>query len=385
VGEVLVSDKDEGVVWKLTAAGVTNLAGIPGNPGGADGLGAQVRLALPRGIAVGPAGMVFFADAHRLRAIAPGGGLAPLPGGGNGAGEDRFFDLPSGLAADTNGNVYVADRYTIRKITPDGEVSVLAGTEGTAGHGNGLGTNAQFSDMEKGLALDGAGNLYVGDGFNDLIRKVTPHGTNWVVSTLAGQFGAGTFADGAGTHATFNKPCGVAVDRDGIVYVADSGNHVIRKITPEGMVSTLAGVAKQSGLADGPVTKALFNTPEGVAVDAAGNVWVVDTGNRRLRRITPEGQVVTIASSSPTPGPGEVAPVSKPPPPVTLPPTAQSCIRLARAGVGEGVILAFVRGQFAHEEHKEPPLTWEQILYLEDQGVPENVISVLTSEVAPRR
>jgi sugar lactone lactonase YvrE len=158
-------------------------------------------------------------------------------------------------------------------------VSTLAGN-GDAGFADGTGTAAQFNGPV-GVAVDGAGNVYVADVFNNRIRKITPEG---VVSTLAGN-GHADFADGIGKAARFNRPDGVAVDGAGNVYVADRANHSIRKITPEGVVSTLAGNG-YSDFADGTGTAARFDGNAGVGVDGAGNVYVADTFNHRIRKIT---------------------------------------------------------------------------------------------------
>ena len=195
----------------------------------------------------------------------------------DGLGTTAQFNFPSGVALDAGGNVYVADfsNNLIRKITPEGLVSSLAGS--TEGFRDGSGTSAQFNSPI-GVAVDAAGNVYVADSFNNRIRKITPEG---LVSTLAGSTVG--FRDGAGTSAQFSYPIGVEVDAAGNVYVADYGNHLIRKITPEGLVSTLAG--STVGFRDGSGTSAQFNGPTGVAVDAEGNVYVADESNHLIRRI----------------------------------------------------------------------------------------------------
>jgi DNA-binding beta-propeller fold protein YncE len=168
-----------------------------------------------------------------------------------------------------------------RALIPMGEttVSTLAG-DGTAGDTNGLGTAARFNNPD-GIAVDAAGYVYVTDLSNRRIRKISPAG---MVSTLAGTGTLG-YADGPGTSAQFELPHGVAVDSAGNVYVADTSNHRIRKISPAGMVTTLAG-SGTGAFADGPGTSAQFNLPWGVAVDATGNVYVVDLGNSRIRKIS---------------------------------------------------------------------------------------------------
>ena len=211
-------------------------------------------------------------------------------GAANGPGNTASFSTPQGVAVDAAGNVYVADRMNnmIRKITPDGIVSTVAGT-GQIGSANGPGNTATFNSP-MGIAVDSAGYIYVADIMNNMIRKVTPDG---VVSTLAGTGQQGS-ANGPGNTASFNLPKGVAVDTAGNVYVADGGNNMIRKITPAGVVSTLAGTG-QIGSTDGPGISASFSNPYGVAVDGVGIVYVGDYGNYSVRKIASDGTVSTFA------------------------------------------------------------------------------------------
>ncbi len=176
--------------------------------------------------------------------------------------------------------------HKIRKITPAGEVSTLAGS-GAYGFADGDGINAKFY-FPKGIALDASGNLYVADDINHRIRKITPTGT---VTTIAGSTSGSD--DGDGINAKFNNPRGVTLDAAGNIYVADAGNHRIRKITPTGTVSTIAG--STVGVTEGIGTAAKFNTPAGVAVDASGNIYVADDENERIRKITTNGTVSTLA------------------------------------------------------------------------------------------
>jgi sugar lactone lactonase YvrE len=194
---------------------------------------------------------------------------------------------------DGAGNAYVADteNHTIRKVTPGGTVTTLAGLGGSSGSADGTGSAARFY-WPYGVAVDSAGNVYVADTWNYTIRKVTPGG---VVTTLAGLAGTGGSTDGTGSAARFNYPSGVAVDSAGTVYVADRGNHTIRKVTPGGAVTTLAGLADSYGSADGTGSAARFDSPRGVAVDSAGNVYVADYYNNTIRKVTPGGVVTTLA------------------------------------------------------------------------------------------
>ncbi|MDB6018834.1 MAG: hypothetical protein JWR19_3323 [Pedosphaera sp.] len=206
-----------------------------------------------------------------------------------------LFSDPTGLAMDGNGNIYVADNqnHTIRKLSPDGVVSTLAGRAGQAGSADGTGTNAFFNNPS-GVALDNNGTLYITDTGNHTIRRIAPSGA---VDTLAGKAGESGTTNATGNLARFNTPLGIAVDQSGVLYVADSANQLIRRITSAGAVSTLAGIPEVWGSADGPVNTATFNCPAGVAVDNNGNVYVSDSNNHAIRKITPAGAVTTWAGS----------------------------------------------------------------------------------------
>jgi serine/threonine-protein kinase len=210
--------------------------------------------------------------------------------------EESFYG-PEGVAVDGSGNVYVADTNTnkIRKISPTEVVTTLAGGGGSgwnwSGSEDGAGTAASFNSP-KGVAVDSSGNVYVADTGNHKIRKITSAG---VVTTIAGTGTQGS-TDGTGTAASFNSPKGVAVDSTGNVYVADSGNHKIRKITSAGVVATLAGMGTQ-GSSDGTGTSASFWGPVGVAIDSGGNIYVAEEFNSKIRKITAAGVVTTLAGS----------------------------------------------------------------------------------------
>ncbi|MDB5124787.1 MAG: repeat-containing protein [Mucilaginibacter sp.] len=224
------------------------------------------------------------------------------PGYLDASGLSAQFNNPQGVSVDSRGNVYVSDSYNslIREITPAGSVSTMAGNQ-TIGYNDGQATAAQFYGPA-GSAFDVQGNLYVADLGNNVIRKITPSG---VVSTYAGTGIAGYY-DGAATLASktgstdvlaqFNSPQAVAVDASGNLYVADRGNNMIRKITTAGRVSTIAGV-KAQGFIDATGTAAAFNGPSGVAVDAQGNIYVTDEGNSAIRKITTANVVTTIAGN----------------------------------------------------------------------------------------
>src|SRR5687768_1638916 len=204
----------------------------------------------------------------------------------------RFSD-PFGVAVAADGSIYVADAgdaQRIRRITPDGLVSTVAG--GGRGYVDGAASLARF-DTPSALAIDAAGVLYVADTGNHVIRRITPDG---IVSTIAGDGVAG-YRDGAAAEARFNGPVGVAVDGAGRIIVADTYNDRIRAIERDGTVVTIAG-SEWRGHADGSAADARFDTPCGVAIDADGNVYVADTGNDALRRISPGGDVSTVDAAA---------------------------------------------------------------------------------------
>ncbi|MBI4658526.1 MAG: immunoglobulin domain-containing protein [Verrucomicrobia bacterium] len=277
----------------------STFAGVAGQPGSADGIGTLARFDKPDGVAVDSGGNVYVADLfnHTIRMITSGGvvstvaGLAGNPGSVDGPGSVARFRSPSGVAADGAGNVYVADggNHTIRKITLGGAVSTLAGSAGVNGITDGPGIAARF-DLPSDVSLDGAGNVFVADLNNNRIRKLTPDG---VVSTLAGSVQG--FSDGTGSEARFFLPGGVVVDSQGNVYVGDNANHTIRRITPVGVVGTLAGLEGVSGPVDGTGSATRFNSPWGLAVDTTGNLYVADLLNHTIRMITPRGEVSTVA------------------------------------------------------------------------------------------
>ena len=218
-------------------------------------------------------------------------GLATNIGSADGTNSAARFNQPMGVAVDTNGNVYVADMFndTIRKITPVGTNWVTTTIAGLAEHdGIADGTNsvARF-EWPYGVAVDADGNVYVADTLNHTIRKIVPVGTNWVTSTIAGSSGHHGTTDGTNSAARFYQPYGVAVDSGGNLYVADMANDTIRKITPVGtnwVVSTIAGQALNHGSTDGTNNAALFYSPYGVALDSHGNMYVADTGNHTIRQ-----------------------------------------------------------------------------------------------------
>jgi uncharacterized repeat protein (TIGR02543 family) len=216
-------------------------------------------------------------------------------GSNDGVGTNASFNGPAGIAVDSSGNVFVADswNHTIRKITTNGSVSTYAGLAGTSGSTDGAISSARFKSPY-GLAIDKTNNLYVADLGNHTIRKITPTG---VVSTLAGTAGSLGTTDGQGSIARFKYPKGLTVDATGTVYVADTDNHTIRRISTYGLVNTVAGTAGSAGNANGLTTTAQFNSPRGIAVDSGGNLYVADTGNHTIRKVDNTGNVTTLAGA----------------------------------------------------------------------------------------
>ncbi|MEI6232740.1 MAG: PKD domain-containing protein [Planctomycetota bacterium] len=303
-GNLYVSDSGNNTIRKITSAAVVStVAGAPSTIGSANGSGTSAYFYYPQGIATDTAGNFYVSDTanHAIRKVTPAGvvstlaGLAGTFGTLDGTGTNALFDYPQGLALDSTGNVFVADYYnhTIRKITPAGVVTTFAGTAGTLGSADGTGTAAKFN-YPLGVAIDSLNNVYVADSGNYTIRKISPAG---LVSTYAGTSGVVGSANGTGPAASFYVPSGLATDTSNNVYVTDQYNHTIRKIAPGGVVTTVAGHAGINGSADGNGTAAYFYLPYGIKVDAAGNIYVADFGNQTIRFITPANDVTTLAGS----------------------------------------------------------------------------------------
>lgn len=278
-GNLLVGDLGTTKIYRITPAGIVTLLATGEPP-----------FTAPIAVAAGRDGAVVVADsnARTVYRIAPDGTVTD-PGRAPGA---PPLSSPTGVAVDDQGNIFVVNPSgsNLFKFTPRGGL-LLTGRAGETGGTDGSLAVARF-DKPRGIAIDPAGNIYVADEGNHTIRKVTPAG---VVSTLAGTAGAVGSTDGTGALARFGAPRGLAVDAAGTVYVADTDNHTIRRITRSGTVTTPAGRAGEAGTADGPGTLARFNKPRGIAVDTSGNVYIADTDNHTIRLITPTGLVTTIA------------------------------------------------------------------------------------------
>jgi Immunoglobulin domain/NHL repeat len=280
---------------------VATLAGLAGSSGSADGIGSVARFADPSDVAVDAGGNVYVADTgnHTVRKVTPAGvvttlaGLTGVSGSSDGSDSARF-NHPAGVAVDSSGNVYVADtdNNEIRKVTASGVVSTLAGVAGVSGSSDGAGSAATFNGPS-GIVADATGDLYVADTLNHTIRKISPAGG---VTTIAGVAGASGAVDATGSAARFNGPQGLALDASSNLFVADTNNDVIRRIvTASGAVTTVAGQAGIAGSADGVMGQAEFHYPSSVAVDALGNLYVADTDNHTVREVVSSGAVSTLA------------------------------------------------------------------------------------------
>jgi sugar lactone lactonase YvrE len=294
-GNMYVADTVNGTIRKVAAGLVSTYAGFAGNFGSADGTGTNAQFKGAQGMAVDNAGNVYVADTANgtIRMISAGGVVTTMAGSAgtfgsvDGEGTNAQFNLPEGVAVDSSGDVYVADtgNGTIREVSAGGVVSTLAGLAGSPGSADGTNSSALFN-WPTAVAVDPSGNVYVSDTWNHTIRQLSPTGGNWVVNTLAGQAGSWGDADGTNSSARFYLPRGLAVDSAGNVYVADSGNQTIRKLTPAGtnwVVSTVGGVSGLSGGADGTGGGALFDYPAGLTMDSSNNLYLADSANDTLR------------------------------------------------------------------------------------------------------
>ena len=318
---------------------VTTVAGVAGSFAHTDGVGTAARFKNPKTLSIDSSGNLYVPDSdNNIRKITTAGGtytastLFQNSFNGNGSvytvssvipyGSDFLFTDNAGelikyilasssyntsldgvyaddiggnsLAIDSGNNIYLTDAYSIWKITPAGSYSCFAGS-GTSASGstNGTGTSARFSNPT-GIAIDSSNNLFVSDTGNNTIRKITSAG---VVTTIAGTAGSSGSTDAAGSAARFNSPWDIDIDAAGNLYVADRGNNLIRKLTNNSgtyTVSTIAGTAGSSGSADGTGLSARFNVPTGLAVDASGIIYVSDTGNNTIRRLAPPSMTIDV-------------------------------------------------------------------------------------------
>ena len=308
-GTVFVADTGNHTIRKISPSGeVTTLAGEAGISGHSDGLGIAAHFFSPTAITRAPNGDLFVADTanHLIRRITPDGLVSSFAGNAGTAGSSdggpdvaRFYS-PKALTIDNEGTLYLADsdNCLIRKISPEGNVTTLAGQVRFSDNIDGIGTAASFYDPQ-GIVVDAAHNVYVADPSSGTIRRIAA--SDNMVTTLAGDINATGVGriDGIGTATLFNEPRGLALTTDGALLVADSGNHALRKVTPDAVVSTFAVTPPaEYGAIDAAGTSARFRSPFGLTADGNGNLYIADTGNRTIRRISPSGEVTTIAGTA---------------------------------------------------------------------------------------
>ncbi len=299
-GNIYIADTDDHTIWKVSPAHQkTLLAGSSRLPGVTDAQGTNARFNSPGALALDPAGNLVVADTgnHAIRRIAPDGtvttlaGSPGLPGSADGLGALARFNAPNGLVVAASGAMYIADtqNHTIRFLAVDGTVTTYAGSAGNPGLSNGAGAIARFN-QPTGLALAPNGSLYVSDYGNSCIRLIDATAT---ATTFAGAPNTHGLTDGSATTALFYQPMGIALDATGVLWVADSRNHAIRRVAADGTVTRVAG-SGTLGNTDANGTAALFNLPCGIATTPAGSLLVADTHNHILRDLTPTGAVTTL-------------------------------------------------------------------------------------------
>lgn len=323
-----IAEADGHIIRRMDADGLmTTLAGKAGEPGSADGEAVDARFNVPASMAKASDGAIYITDSgnHTIRKLTLYDGIVSTLAGTSarrdhvgGSGAAARFNSPVGLATDTQGNVFVADygNARLRKITPEGGVTSLAEITGANSIATDAAGNIYVADLDnstikkvtkegvvttladsaaafshpQGIAVDTVGNVYVADSDHHVIRKIS---TNGAITLFAGAGIAGS-ADAVGVDAKFNSPRGLAIGTDNTLYVADTNNHVIRKITMDGTVSTVAGSAGNPGSVDASGVDARFSRPQAVAIDGANAIYVADTGNNLVRKIRTDGEVTTL-------------------------------------------------------------------------------------------
>jgi sugar lactone lactonase YvrE len=295
-----------GDIATLAGTGVSGLGN--GAFGGDGGPATDARLWAVRDIAIDNAGNLFIADGgnHRVRKVDTNGVITTVAGtgvpgstGDGGPATAATLFYPSSLAIGAGGTLYIADggNNRVRKVTPDGVISAVAGTGAWGFSGDGGPATAAQLYQPQGLALDEVGNLYIADTSNERVRKVTPNG---VITTVAGNGNLATFSGDGGpaTAAGLWSPNSVAVDRAGNLFIADTYNRRIRKVARDGVITTVAGNGVVGFSGDGgPATSAALRYPHGIAVDGDGTIYIADTNNDRVRKVAPDGIITTVAGN----------------------------------------------------------------------------------------
>ncbi len=329
-GELYMADALNYRIFKVSKEGtISTIAGNGGNESSGDGGPATAAgISGPNGLAFDAAGNLYVAEAggivtypvgngvlnladsgRRIRKIAVNGTITTVAGNGAAeySGDGSLATMaqlnePWGVAADSNGNLYISDsgNHTVRKIAAGGIITTIAGTgvRGSAGDG-GPAARAQLN-VPLGIAVDGSGNIFVAECLNPRIRRISASG---VITAVAGNGVPGDGGDGGpAVDAQLSCPHGVAVDSSGALYIADTDNHRLRKVAPDGTISTIAGNGVHGFAGDGgPARNAQLYSPTSLALDAAGNLYIADTGNNRIRRIARDGTISTVAGCADPP------------------------------------------------------------------------------------
>ncbi|MFJ5927388.1 RICIN domain-containing protein [Kitasatospora sp. NPDC092948] len=296
-GTVCAADSGNHRIRKVTTDGrITTIAGDgTAGFGGDGGPAASARLNSPREVAVDGAGTLYIADSgnHRIRKITTDGRITTIAGtgtpgfdGDNGPAASALLNHPFGVAVDGAGTLYIADsgNHRVRKVAADGRITTIAGTGAPGFDGDGGPADQARLNRPSGVAVDGAGDAYIADADNHRVRKVSADGT---ISTVAGTGTAGFDGDGGpADQARLDLPLGLVVDSTGALCIADSGNHRIRKVAADGTISTIAGTGTAGFDGDGgPAGQARLNGPCGLALDCVDALYIADAGNHRIRRI----------------------------------------------------------------------------------------------------
>ena len=305
-GNLFFADRGNDRIRKVDSAGVITTVAGTGEFGfsGDGGPAVSAQLYVPSGVAVDGVGNLFIADwgNDRIRKVDTAGVITTIAGtgalGDGGPATEARLDIPWGVAVDGAGNLFITDsaNLRIRKVDSAGVITTVAGTGNRGFSGDGGSATEARLDSPWGVAVDGAGNLFFADRGNDRIRKVDSAG---VITTVAGTGNLGFSGDGGpATAARLSSPSGVAVDGVGNLFIADWGNDRIRKVDPAGVITTIAGTGEFGFSGDGgPATEARLGSPWGVAVDGAGNLFIADEGNNRIRKVDPAGVITTIAGT----------------------------------------------------------------------------------------
>lgn len=304
-GNVYIADASHNVIRKVNTAGIISTLAGNGTSGfsGDGGAATGAQLAGPDGVAVDKAGNLYIADSGnmRIRKVSAAGIITTVAGSGNccnegdgGPATSAQLSFPSGVAVDTAGNLYIADNgdNRIRMVNSASIISTIAGNGGPGYSGDGGSATQAELNQPAGVAIDGSGNLYITDIANLRLRKVSAAG---IITTLAG---GGTGDGGLAVFGLLNTPWGIARDSAGNTYIADSGNNRVRKVAASGIITTVAGVGTTGYSGDGgPGVSAQLNAPAGLALDTSGNLYIADTHNYRVRRLDTSGNITTVAGN----------------------------------------------------------------------------------------